>query len=388
MGDAALAAVASKLSAWAADCAFPLWATAGFDAESGRFREALTLEGKPVVMMPTRLIVQARQVFSYAVAARRKWHDEAAAIVERGYRSMVRDYYRSDGKPGWVYSVSSDGAIADAKRDLYSHAFALLAISAYAGVTGRRDALELVDETLAFIDCELHAPASGGYLEAQPETTDVRRQNPHMHLFEAMLSLWENTGEARYLARAGEMYGLFSTRFFRPVPGVLSEYFEATLAPAAGAAGDIVEPGHHCEWIWLLRRFERETGRRVQPYIDVLYDHAARHGYDPAGLMVDEITTGGAHRLSSHRTWPMTEALKANIVEAAASRAGAGAKATALAHLLFDRFLKPAYRGGWMDRLDGSGQPAADTMPASTLYHLLGAIEVMVDFVSAPEETK
>jgi len=317
------------------------------------------------------------------VAAKRNWYEGAADIVERGYQAMVRDYHRPDGKPGWVYSVSRDGMVADARRDLYSHAFALLAVSAYIGATGRREALELVEETLRFIDSDLHAPGSGGYLEELPKTTDVRRQNPHMHLFESMLSLWENTGEARYLARAGEMYGLFSTRFFRPIPGVLGEYFDAELASAAGAAGDIVEPGHHCEWIWLLRRFERETGRRVQPYVDALYDHAARHGYDPSGLMVDEILAGGVHRLPSHRTWPMTEAIKANIFEAAAGRPGASARAAVLANLLLDRFLQPAHRGGWMDRLDAKGQPAADTMPASTLYHLLGAIEVTVDFVTA-----
>src|SRR5205085_720819 len=110
---------------------------------------------------------------------------------------------------------------------------------------------------------------------------------------------------------------------------------------------------------------------------------AARHGYDPSGLMVDEVTAGGMHRLPSHRTWPMTEALKANVVEAAAGRPGARAKATTLAQLLFERFLRPAHRGGWADRLDASGQPTADTMPASTLYHLLGAIEVTADFVAA-----
>jgi mannose/cellobiose epimerase-like protein (N-acyl-D-glucosamine 2-epimerase family) len=79
----------------------------------------------------------------------------------------------------------------------------------------------------------------------------------------------------------------------------------------------------------------------------------------------------------------MTEALKANVVEAAAGRPEAGAKAAALGNLLFDRFLEPAHAGGWMDRLDAAGRPAANTMPASTLYHVLGAIDVAANFVSA-----
>ncbi len=378
-----LKARSDALRDWAVGQALPLWATAGFDAGTGRFRESLTLEGRPILDAPTRLIVQSRQIFSYALAAQRGWYPGSVEIVESAYRALVRDYHRPDGKAGWVYSVYGDGRIGDPRRDLYSHAFALLAISSYVCATGRRDALSLADETLAFIDREMHAPMSGGYVEALPQTDTPRRQNPHMHLFEALLSLWSNTRESRYLARAGEMFGLFSSRFFRAAPGVLGEYFDDGLQPAAGSAGEIVEPGHHSEWVWLLRWFERETGRAVQPYVDSLYAHATRHGYDATGLMVDEVLIDGTHRVPSHRTWPMTEAIKANVAEAAAGRAGASAKAAELASLLFDRFFRSAYPGGWMDRLDANGRPAAETMPSSTLYHVLCAIDELDRFAHA-----
>ncbi|MBS0221995.1 MAG: AGE family epimerase/isomerase [Proteobacteria bacterium] len=366
---------AALLRDWAIRQALPLWATAGFDTATGRFRETLTLAGEPVLDGPTRLIVQARQIFSYALAARRDWYPGAAAVVDKAYAAMVRDYHRPDGQAGWVYSVHGDGRIGDPRRDLYSHAFALLAISSYIRTTGRREAVVLADQTLAFIDCDMHAPSSGGYVEALPASRTPRRQNPHMHLFEAMLSLWTTTREARYLARAGEIFGLFTSRFFQPTPGILGEYFDETLQPAAGEAGTIVEPGHHSEWVWLLRWFERETGRVVQPYVDALYAHAARHGYDAAGLMVDEVLIDGRHRLPSHRTWPMTEALKANVAEAAAGRPGAMAKAAEVATLLHRHFLAPGHPGGWMDRLDAKNAPAAKDMPASTLYHVLCAID-------------
>jgi mannose-6-phosphate isomerase len=371
----ALKESAALLREWAIQQALPLWATAGFDSGTGRFREALTLEGKPVPDVATRLIVQARQIFSYALAARRGWHPDALRVVESAYEAMVRDYYKPDGGAGWAFSVHGDGRISDPRRDLYSHAFALLAIASYIRATDRREALALADETLAFIDREMHARHSGGYVEGLPLSDAARRQNPHMHLFEALLSLWAGTGEARYLARAGEMFGLFTSRFFRAHPGILGEYFDETLQPVAGDKGGIVEPGHHSEWVWLLRWFERETGRTVQPYVDALYAHAARHGYDKAGLMVDEVTIDGAHRLPSHRTWPMTEALKANVAEAAAGRPGAAAKAAELATLLHRRFLTAGHPGGWMDRLDADGAPAAQNMPASTLYHVLCAVD-------------
>lgn len=378
----ALKESATLLRDWAVCQALPLWATAGFDAATGRFRETLTLGGEPVLDGPTRLIVQARQIFSYALAARRDWYPGAAAVVDNAYAAMVRDYHRPDGQAGWVYSVYGDGRIGDPRRDLYSHAFALLAISSYIRATGRREAVALADQTLAFIDRDMHASSSGGYVEALPASGTPRRQNPHMHLFEAMLSLWATTREARYLARAGEIFGLFTSRFFRSTPGILGEYFDETLQPAAGEAGTIVEPGHHSEWVWLLRWFERETGRVVQPYVDALYAHAARHGYDTAGLMVDEVLVDGRHRLPSHRTWPMTEALKANVAEAAAGRPGAMAKAAEVATLLHRHFLTPGHPGGWMDRLDAKNAPAAKDMPASTLYHVLCAVDELDRFAA------
>ena len=262
---AALQENAAVLRDWATRQALPLWATVGFDGATGRFRETLTHEGKPVPDAPTRLIVQARQIFSYALAARRDWYRDANWIVDGAYHAMVRDYYRPDGQPGWVYSIYGDGRIGDERRDLYSHAFALLAVASYVGATGRREALSLADETLAFLDRDMHAPTSGGYLEALPRSNAPRRQNPHMHLFEALLSLWAHSRENRYLARAGEMFGLFTSRFFRSEAGTLGEYFDEKLQPAPGEKGTIVEPGHHSEWVWLLRWFERETGRSVQP---------------------------------------------------------------------------------------------------------------------------
>ena len=129
-----------------------------------------------------------------------------------------------------------------------------------------------------------------------------------------------------------------------------------------------MEPGHHCEWVWLLRWYEREAGVPVKPYVDALLAHVERCGIDAAGLLPDEVMADGTVRLPSHRLWPMTEAIKAYAVE------GRRNEATALADRLSSHFLSGVVPGGWMDRLDAEGRPATDLMPASSLYHLLGAV--------------
>jgi mannose-6-phosphate isomerase len=369
-----IAPAAARLLRWAVEKALPVWAEAGFDEEHERFEERLTLGGARLPDVPVRVMVQARQIHSYALAGRRGWYRNAESLVRRAYGAMVRDYYRRDGAPGWLFSIGRDRQPAGTQRDLYGHAFALLAIGSYVGATGDRGALALADETLDWLDRNMRA-AHGGYVDALPQVDAVRRQNPHMHLFEALLNLWAHSHEARYLGRAGEMFGLFAGRFFQADPGVLIEYFDDRLVPASGAPGQVVEPGHHFEWIWLLRWYERESGTVVGRHVDALYRHAERYGSDRAGLIVDELLVDGSVKTASRRLWPMTEAIRAHLVEARLGRPGAAARAAALADLLFERFLSGATAGGWIDRLDAAGRPATDFMPASSLYHLLGAID-------------
>lgn len=375
MSTGALTLAVTRLREWAVRQALPLWATAGFDIRTGRFYECLSLKGVAIEEIPTRLIVQARQIYCFALAARRGWYPGAAEIVECAFGAMVRDYHASDGEPGWVYSRMLDGRVADSRRDLYSHAFALLAIGSYLSVVNRSEARSLAVKTFEFIDRRMHAPKSGGYVEALPTQSGWRRQNPHMHLLEATLALWSATGEASYLGRAGEMFGLFASRFYRADAGVLGEYFTSKLEPADGEAGEIVEPGHLYEWIWLLRWLQRETGRSVEPYVSALYAHAAAYGHDREGLIVDEVRIDGTHLVPTHRVWPVTEAIKASIVEAELGRTDAMDKIAGLANLLFERFLSDACPGGWNDKLDEEGRPISANVPASTFYHLLCAID-------------
>lgn len=377
---ARLEPAAAALVDWAIDAALPLWATAGFDAEHGRFEERLTLSAGRLPDAPLRLMSQARQIHAYALAARRGWHADAAALVERGFASMVRDYHGRDERKGWVYSIRRDGTVADARRDLYTHAFVLLAIASYVEATGRREALALADETLGFIERHMAAPAGGGFVEELPTNGGVRRQNPHMHLFEGLLALWECARQQRHLAQTTELFDLFATRFFRAEAGVVGEYFTAGLEPADGIVGRIVEPGHHHEWVWLLRRFEQASGRSVQRYVDALYGHADRYGFDEAGMIVGELLIDGTPRAGVRRIWPITEAIKANVVEARHGRTQGEGRAAALAVVLRDRFLTVDPPGGWLDRLDDNGRCVNEFMPASTLYHLLGAVDELSRF--------
>jgi mannose/cellobiose epimerase-like protein (N-acyl-D-glucosamine 2-epimerase family) len=361
------------LAAWAKDTALPFWATVGVDAARGGFHERLDLAGQPVLDVPKRLMVQGRQLYVYCHATLLGWFPEGRQLADRCAAYMLDKFYRADGKPGWVYSRAPDGGRGDPTRDGYAHAFALFGLSWYYRLTGDAQVIPIIDATIAYLDDAL-AAKGGGYLDAVPPADAIRRQNPHMHLFEAFIALSEALGGAHYLTHATAMFELFASRFFQPSGGTLCEYMDDALAPLPGAKGRICEPGHHYEWIWLLRQYQRLSGRDVEPYCTALYRHADRYGWDKDGFIVDALDFSGNVIAPSRRSWPHSEGAKANIVEGEAGRPGRDEKAARCVTRLMDTFLARPIPGGWIDHVGPDGAPMLDFMPASTLYHVFGAL--------------
>jgi mannose-6-phosphate isomerase len=347
--------------------ALPLWATTGADARRGGFHERLSLDGSPDLSCDRRLMVQARQAYVFAQAAVLGWHEGGARLALRGVGHMLASYRGRDGLPGFANSLNAQGTVADPKRDTYAHAFVLLALGWTIRATGDDRLLPVVEETLAFVDRHLTAP-DGSLIEGAPAALP-RRQNPHMHMFEAMLALHETIGHPQALMRASRILDLLRGTFFDADTGTLREFFDADWRPAPDAMGDAIEPGHHAEWAWLLRRYRRLTGEDVGNLADVLTETAARFA-DARGLLIDEADRAGRVRKASRRLWPQTEMAKAWLAAHEAGDAGAGAKGAAVLRALADDYLSGPFAGGWHDSIGADGRPAAPFVPASALYHV------------------
>jgi mannose/cellobiose epimerase-like protein (N-acyl-D-glucosamine 2-epimerase family) len=364
---ASQAAIRSPLS-WLLNRALPFWGSIGLDEVRGGFHERLTLEGRPVLDVPRRLMVQCRQLYVFSHAALLEWYPAGRQLATRCAEHILTFYYRRDGEPGWIHSIAPDGSVANPTRDCYAHAFVLLGLAWFYKLTNSAETLRVIEETISFLDetSSLH----GGYADALPAPDSFRRQNPHMHLFEAFLALFETTNDARYLARAAEIFGVFTTSFFQPDTGTLCEYLTPDLKPLPTLQGQICEPGHHYEWVWLLRRFQVLAGRDVGPFCSSLYEHADKFGWNAQGFIVDELNSSGRIIKGSARVWPCTESIKANLAEGEHGRQGCDEKAAGCLLQLTNDFLGQPFPGGWIDHRDENGKPAAHFVPASTLYHV------------------
>lgn len=355
-----------RFEQWFITAVLPLWAEKAWDHKNGGFVETIGGDGAPLVTEKRRVRVQSRQVYSFTRAAKRGWRQDGEALAARGFDFLITRLCPDDCARGCVHTFLPSGDIVDDRRDLYDQAFLLLACAARWDAVKDGRALDVANKTIDFIVRELKSP-HGGYLESDRGETP-RRQNPHMHLFEAFLTLYEATNDQAYLSCAEEIYDLFKERFLDANAGVLREFFDETLTALPGDAGARIEPGHMMEWVWLLKRRQKAVAENANDLMSILYENALRHGADASGFLVDSAILGhepaGARRL-----WPQTEHIKAALALLKEK------EAADVIDRLFNSYLSHDTNGLWFDCIDAAGAPVSAATPASIIYHLFEAVD-------------
>ena len=366
-----------ELWSYLAEDLLPLWHERGVDRERGGFYDRLTLALAPWPDPQKRLLTQARQLWVFSHVARLGGPEFCLSAARHGYQFLLK--YRDPQRGGWYRTATADGEPADRRKDTYDHAFVLLALAEYGRATGETAPLEEAGETLELMQEHLWDPEAGGFFEAAEEDWTPqrggRRQNPHMHLLEAALALHSATSEGVYLELARDLVSLFRQRFFDRRSGILAERFDAAWGRAQGEDGELVEPGHQFEWVWLLHAAaEADPSLQLEGAPQRLFRFAQTHGVDAeTGGVYDAIDRDGRVLLETKRLWPQTEYVQAR---AARLRTGSGsgerqALRDALAHC-FDRYARP--EGGWHERLDREGRVISEELRASSVYHIVQAL--------------
>jgi len=366
----------ARLVNWLREDAIPLWQSRGIDSRTGASVERLLADGRVDEEAPLRLRVQARQAYFFAAAGQQGWCAHGSQIA-RGILDFAHTYARHpQAGGGFVHLLDTQGGVLDSKQDLYDHAFCLLAYAWSYRVTGDRESLQAAHRLMHHLDTRF-ASSHGGWQEGD-YAYPCRRQNPHMHLFEAFLALYEASGEAVWLRRAQQVFDLFQTYFYRPQEQVLLEFFTEDWTPLMETSGYAVEPGHMFEWVWLLDWFQRLSGQSVSAYLLKLYHRALALGLTREGLVRDVVTPTGEVLQSSKRCWGLTEYIKANVVAARLGEPEAEQRAAAGVDALFHYYLSTPTAGSYVDRLGANDEVIDAYAPASALYHLMALAQALV----------
>lgn len=366
----------------------PKWGDAFTDHENGGFYERLDFQFMPVDMPYKRLVSQCRLISLYAHSTLTSKTNRYKDDLTKSFQFLMDHYYVLE-TGGYIFSVTNEGAPYDKTYDLYGHAFVLFMLSHY-GKISKKSCLDQALSVVDFIRKRFSAGQGLGYHEALDEDLRpldrVRRQNPHMHLFEACLFAYETWKHPEFMRLADELLGLMFRCFYDERSGCLHEFFDAQLAPHY-EQGHVCEAGHHYEWIWLLARYKRlrpGAGGKMPVDLDKidqamikLHYWAFRFGYDIeyGGFYNTNASTGEVID-DNKRIWPLSEALKAH-----ACLMDRFENKDLLKSIMRDvlRVFEEGYmqeRGFWTEVLKRDFTPVTDYMPATTCYHLyFGIVE-------------
>ncbi|NEX95024.1 mannose-6-phosphate isomerase [Caulobacter sp. 17J65-9] len=368
--DLELAAAAAAARRWLFEEAAPVWADAGFDRDRGLFAEQISWAGRPEPVT-RRLRVQARQIYSFCELGRLGWSGPWAEQAERALDRLLAAGRRGDGL--FVHTFDDRGDVEDERCDLYDHAFVLFALAHAGAALNRPDLFDTADALFDLWEARYRRP-TGGFHEGEVEVQPPRRQNPHMHLFEAALALWEASGRERWLKLAMELERLAEDRFL--IGDAMGEYFDENWSPLG--ARRLAEPGHCFEWAWLFDRAAGHSASALEAS-DRLCAFARRNGLDAArGVAVNALTADGAVVDADARLWPQTERLKCAVARWRRTGDPEEAREAVDAWRGLHRYLDTPVRGVWRDRLKADGSWVEEPAPASSFYHIICSLSALL----------
>ena len=322
-------------------------------------------------------LAQARLAYVFTHAGARG-DPQCGAAGAMATARIQRVFWRPDAM-GWARAVDGSGRISDDAIDTYDQAFGLLALAWHYRVTGDAKARETARAVAAGLREAAGATTRNGFPEqrsaGRAARSLFRRQNPHMHLLEAFLAWHSVDVSGCWLELAKEIVGLFRERFRDRTDGTLGEYFGEDWNPATGDPGRLREPGHHFEWVWLLRRYAEASGDdSVRDDARGLYTFARERGVDEDGLAFDGVRSDGCVVAATKLLWPQTEMLKAHLAWYEWTK-DSRARELALGALsgIRDRYMIPG-SALWHNQLDRTRSPLPVPTLSRVLYHLFVAL--------------
>ncbi|MEL6868759.1 MAG: AGE family epimerase/isomerase [Pseudomonadota bacterium] len=367
MSNSPLMIAATDLKQWMLEHSFPLWWQTD-RLSSGLFYEVLDFDGNAVTAARARVRVQARQIYSFALA-----HDSGFAApllvdaLNASLRAFLDTCLRDDGVAGRAVDVHTTTMIDDTP-DLYDTAFCLLAVATCHGIADNVLVEQGLSRLLSGLDTTMSVGSDNGFAEMLPRP-EHRHQNPHMHLFESLLAVYEKQPTPELLEHIDRLFEFIDRMFFDKEQHIVHE----RVMPDGTRFETTFEPGHSLEWVWLLGRYAELTARPVSPFAAQLYQHYLNANIAEAHTPMKLSVTHEAVD-SSMRLWSQTECLKAHLRMFELGDSQAAARAVQCAQEMKSRWLDTAYAGGWNDHYDADWQLIATNMPASSGYHLYTAI--------------
>lgn len=371
-----------KSKQWLTNDVYPLWFQKGIDKKNGGFVESISFSGEPMDV-PRRAMVQARQIYSFLTGAKLGCcnKDSASLAIEQGTHYLMKHFSLSSG--AFMYSINSDGTPKSANPDLYTQAFALFGLAQAYSLKPTSEIKDRAKALVKYLYRERKVPG-GGFTELDEKGGVSYKSNPHMHLFESAIAWMQIDADQEWKDLGRELITLCLNKFIDPKTQVLGEYFDEKWNHIKEDGNFIYEPGHQYEWAWLMSLYQDLTGQDLKAVRHQLFLLAEKYGVSSTRKVVfDEMWSNYSPKTQSSRFWPQCERIKAAVrlgSEVPNDQREQYTKAADDSLETLFKFFETPMKGLWYDVLSAEDTFNANSAKASSLYHIVNAMEEYINF--------
>ncbi len=343
---------------------------------SGFFRSKMARDWTPMAGNSVELTAQTRMIYTmvrgWDATRDRRYLDAATSGGD-----FLLAHFTDPDFPGFLPAVRADGSALGSTKKTYGHAFAIFALAHLHRVTGDERYGQAGLQAWGWLQRYL-MDAHGGFAQAASRDMQIaagrRNQNPVMHLFEAMVALWEATGDQDAYAGA-RMVGDFVVERLvvqRPRDAYIPEWYSNDWQPLTGGQGGYIDLGHQFEWAYLFSAAAiRGLPEHYAQVGEQVLDFALREGYDEVsgGCFKRLRPNGGLNKQLNW--WPQSETLRALMHYAALrGRADLWPRYRQTLELVQREFADPVNRGWYPKPLPDCGDVPCRLPQAGYGYHV------------------
>jgi mannose 2-epimerase len=392
---ATLSETLQRTEAYLTEKLLPFWIERSPDREYGGFLTYFDRDGKPTGETTKTFLMQIRMLYTMASAHRAGYGGGACAELAAHAADFLLDHYWDDENEGWFWIADRDGTPTVRSKIGYGQVFGVYAFSEYALATGDPRGREAALRTYGAICTHMADTRNGGFFEImqpdwQPERPgayggDRKSLDVHMHLMEALTTLYEMTGCPTHRRRLLESIDLIVSKMlhpkfgtglmqftpdFQPLPAIRFKVsWGRDAEPDDGLARplDYTSYGHNVELAWLLLHAADVLGVERQEYAEIarkLFDQCVEFGIDREyGGVFTEGPNNAPTTLHEKQFWQQAEVL-VGMLDAVAlfGEDKYWDVFTNVYDFLFGKFVNLDAGGEWFERVNRRGEPVDDAL--------------------------
>jgi len=297
----------------------PYWMKNMPDQDGGGFYGQINGRDNVVPGAPKGGILNARILWSFS-AAYLKLRDPLYLEMARRAHDYISRYFFDERHGGTYWSLKSNGEPLDTKKQIYSQAFFIYALSTYHLASGDRESLDRAIELFRLIEEHSFDRERGGYFEAftrewgeiadlrlsEKDANEKKTMNTHLHVLEAYTTLYMVWPDPQLRQQLATLIKVFSERIVDPQTSHLNLFFDEEW----NCRSTIVSYGHDIEASWLLCEAAEALGEAESVSgLALRIASAAHEGLAGDGSLFYEKDDAAGHFDRDRHWWVQSEAV-------------------------------------------------------------------------------